>query len=108
MSASWPRCGCVPRRSSCRACAPRALLTLFLAVLSQAQLEKAMNEALARLRSELEAAAAKDKADALAAQEAKLKVRDSAFTRVRPAVLTSRLLLAPAGRFPGGEGCAGG
>ena len=41
----------------------------------QAQLEKAMNDALARLRSELEAAAAKDKADALAAQESKLKVR---------------------------------
>ena len=33
-----------------------------------------MNDALARLRSELEAAAAKDKADALAAQESKLKV----------------------------------
>jgi hypothetical protein len=41
----------------------------------QAQLEKAMNDALARLRTELEAAAAKDKADALSAQESKLKVR---------------------------------
>jgi hypothetical protein len=34
-----------------------------------------MNDALARLRAELEAAAAKDKADALAAQEMKLTVR---------------------------------
>ena len=34
-----------------------------------------MNDALARLRAELEAAAAKDKADALAAQEAKLTAR---------------------------------
>jgi hypothetical protein len=41
-----------------------------------------MNDALARLRAELEAAAAKDKADALAAQEAKLTVRRCA---VRPA-----------------------
>ena len=50
------------------------MLSCLLRPASQAQLEKAMNDALARLRSELEAAAAKDKADALAAQESKLKV----------------------------------
>jgi len=54
--------------------APTPMLSCLLRRGSQAQLEKAMNDALARLRSELEAAAAKDKADALAAQESKLKV----------------------------------
>jgi len=54
---------------------------------AQAQLEKAMNEALERLRSELEAAAAKDKADALAAQ----KVRAMRLLRRAPLSVASRL-----------------
>jgi len=46
-----------------------------------------MNEALERLRSELEAAAAKDKADALAAQ----KVRAMRLLRRAPLSVASRL-----------------
>ena len=67
-----------------------------------------MNDALARLRAELEAAAAKDKADALSAQEAKLTVRLGAPARQaaarRHAALTPPLfalsLLSP-GCVPG-------
>ena len=72
-----------------------------------------MNDALARLRAELEAAAAKDKADALAAQEAKLTVRlrpgrcppiHSALTRLSVAVLARMSPPPRAGRLPEGEG----
>jgi hypothetical protein len=88
------------------------MLSCLLRPASQAQLEKAMNDALARLRSELEAAAAKDKADALSAQESKLKVRArrhgcAAAQLPRPlAVLTAPL--CSTGCLPVREGCAGG
>ena len=90
------------------------MLMRLLRPASQAQLEKAMNDALARLRSELEAAAAKDKADALSAQESKLKVRArrrgcAAVQLPRPRPLAA--LTAPccfAGGLPVREGCAGG
>ena len=89
------------------------MLMHLLRSASQAQLEKAMNDALARLRSELEAAAAKDKADALSAQESKLKVRlrchggSAAAQLPRPlAVLTAPP--CSTGCLPVREGCAGG